>query len=129
MSNAESAEWHSEHGVLYKIFYMVPIFFTFRMRIYAGFTLSEVTSNNIGLQNFDATYIQVSCIMAGLGAYPASSKPRSGQGPTLTPVQWNEGEEVICTVIICPLDIVQRCILLKYIAEMYTFFKRIKKSD
>lgn len=77
MSNAESAEWHSEHGVLYKILYMVPIFFNFRMRIYAGFTLSEV-----------------SCIMAGLGAYPASSKPRPGQGPTTTPVQWSEGGEV-----------------------------------
>ena len=99
MSNAESAEWHSEHGVLYKIFYMVPIFFTFRMRIYAGFTLSEVTSNNIGLQNFDATYIQVSCIMAGLGAYPASTKPRPGQGPIITPVQWSDGEEVISTYI------------------------------
>lgn len=45
MSNAESAEWHSEHGVLYKILYMVPIFFNFRMRIYAGFTLSEVVFN------------------------------------------------------------------------------------
>jgi len=77
MSIAESAEWHSEHSVLYKIFYMIPIFFNFRMRIYAGFTLSEV-----------------SCIMAGLGAYPASSKPRPGQGPIITPVQWSEGEEV-----------------------------------
>jgi len=77
MANAENAEWHSEHGVLYKILYMVPIFFNFRMRIYAGFTLSEV-----------------SCIMAGLGAYPSSSKPRPGQGPTIKPVQWSEGEEV-----------------------------------
>ena len=32
--------------------------------------------------------------MAGLGAYPSSSKPRPGQGPTIKPVQWNEGEEV-----------------------------------
>ena len=37
----------------------------YRMRIYAGFTLSECA-----------------CIMSGLGAYPASSKPRPGQGPT-----------------------------------------------
>ena len=35
------------------------------MRIYAGFTLSECA-----------------CIMSGLGAYPASSKARPGQGPT-----------------------------------------------
>ena len=41
------------------------------------------------------TYVQVSCIMAGLGAYPTSSKPRPGQGPTITPVKWTEGEEVI----------------------------------
>merc|ERR1712013_384084 len=76
-ANAGNAEWHSEHGVLYKILYMVPIFFNFRMRIYAGFTLSEV-----------------SCIMAGLGAYPSSSKPRPGHGPTIKPVQWSGGEEV-----------------------------------
>ena len=82
------------------------------MRIYAGFTLSEVISNNLGLQNSDAAHIQVSCIMAGLGAYPASSKPRPGQGPITTPVQWSEGEEVICTV--------QRCIFLKYVAEPET---------
>ena len=50
--------------------------------------------------------------MAGLGAYPASSKPRPGQGPITTPVQWSEGEEVICTV--------QRCIFLKYVAEPET---------
>ena len=37
----------------------------FRMRIYAGFTLSECA-----------------CIMAGLGAYPQCSQPRPGQGPT-----------------------------------------------
>ena len=37
----------------------------YRMRIYAGFTLSECA-----------------CIMSGLWAYPASSKPRPGQGPT-----------------------------------------------
>ena len=53
MANAESAEWHSEHGVLYKILYMVPIFFNFRMRIYAGFTLSEV--------NFDQKTPQLHC--------------------------------------------------------------------
>merc|ERR1712098_1029099 len=43
----------------------MPAFFNFRMRIYAGFTLSECA-----------------CIMAGLGAYPTSSNPRPGQGPT-----------------------------------------------
>ena len=63
MSNAESAEWHSEHGVLYKILYMVPIFFTFRMRMYAGLTLSEVISSYF--RNSDAiSSCQVSCIVA-----------------------------------------------------------------
>ena len=44
---------------------MMPVFFNFRMRIYAGFTLSECA-----------------CIMAGLGAYPVTSDPKPGQGPT-----------------------------------------------
>ena len=44
---------------------MMPVFFNFRMRIYAGFTLSECA-----------------CIMAGLGAYPVSSEPKPGQGPS-----------------------------------------------
>ena len=57
LSLVETVEWQEEHGLLYKILYMVPVFFTFRMRIYSGFCLSEVV-----------------CIMAGLGAYPAASK-------------------------------------------------------
>lgn len=73
----ESADWHAEHGALYKMLYMLPIFFAFRMRIYSGFVLSEC-----------------SCIMAGLGAYPASSRPRPGQGPTLAPVHYSQGDEV-----------------------------------
>ena len=61
----ETQEWQEETGLLWKMFYMMPIFFSFRMRIYAGFTLSECA-----------------CIMAGLGGYPESSQPRPGQGPT-----------------------------------------------
>ena len=60
MSNAESAEWHSEHGVLYKILYMVPIFFNFRMRIYAGFTLSEVICK-LGKLRILQLYLVVRC--------------------------------------------------------------------
>ena len=48
--------------------------------------------------------------MAGLGAYPASSKPRPGQGPIITPVKWREGEEVIFIV-----NISSRIRFLKYI--------------
>ena len=61
----ETPEWQQSSGFLWKVFYMMPVFFNFRMRIYAGFTLSECA-----------------CIMAGLGAYPVTSDPRPGQGPT-----------------------------------------------
>jgi len=64
LSVVETEEWQHSSGLLWKLFYMVPIFFNFRMRIYAGFTLSECA-----------------CIMAGLGAYPVCSEPRPGQGP------------------------------------------------
>lgn len=45
---------------------MTPLFFTFRMRFYSGFILSEVA-----------------CMTAGLGAYPSSSEPKPGAGPTV----------------------------------------------
>jgi len=65
LSIVQTVEWQESTGILWKIFYMMPVFFNFRMRIYAGFTLSECA-----------------CIMAGLGAYPVSSEPRPGQGPS-----------------------------------------------
>jgi len=65
LSVVETPEWQQSSGFLWKVFYMMPVFFNFRMRIYAGFTLSECA-----------------CIMAGLGAYPVRSEPRPGQGPT-----------------------------------------------
>lgn len=49
----------------YRFFYMTPIFFSFRMRIYTGFVLGECV-----------------CIMTGLGAYPAIANPKTGEGPT-----------------------------------------------
>jgi len=65
ISVVETSEWQQSSGFLWKVFYMMPVFFNFRMRIYAGFTLSECV-----------------CIMSGLGAYPVTSDPRPGQGPT-----------------------------------------------
>ena len=62
---ATSEEIFEERSLLYRIWYMTPLFFTFRMRFYSGFILSEVA-----------------CIMAGLGAYPSESQPRPGNGPT-----------------------------------------------
>ena len=46
-------------------FSITPVFFNFRMRMYIGFVLSEC-----------------SCIAFGLGAYPTSSEPRPGSGPS-----------------------------------------------
>jgi len=52
-------------SLLYRLFYITPVFFNFRMRMYIGFVLSEC-----------------SCIAFGLGAYPTSSEPRPGSGPS-----------------------------------------------
>ncbi|PRD23071.1 UNVERIFIED_CONTAM: mboat7 [Trichonephila clavipes] len=49
----------------YRVFYMTPSFFNFRMRIYSGFILGECV-----------------CIAMGLGAYPKVSNPQPGAGPT-----------------------------------------------
>lgn len=49
---------------LYRWWYMTPLFFNFRMRLYIGFGLSEC-----------------SCIAAGLGLYPSSAASKPGQGP------------------------------------------------
>ncbi|XP_050739721.1 lysophospholipid acyltransferase 7-like [Eriocheir sinensis] len=65
LSFAESKEIFSDYGFFYRIWYMTPVFFNFRMRIYAGFVLSECV-----------------CIMAGLGAYPTVCEPKPGRGPT-----------------------------------------------
>jgi len=52
-------------SLMYRLWYMTPVFFAFRMRLYTGFILSECV-----------------CIAAGLGAYPVESEARPGQGPT-----------------------------------------------
>jgi len=62
----ESENWQATTTTLFKIFYMMPVFFSFRMRIYAGFCLSECA-----------------CISAGLGAFPLKSNPKPGQGPSV----------------------------------------------
>ncbi|XP_046654481.1 lysophospholipid acyltransferase 7-like [Daphnia pulicaria] len=65
LSYATTEEFFAEHSTFYRIWYMTPLFFNFRMRFYSGFILSEVA-----------------CIMAGLGAYPEESQPKPGNGPT-----------------------------------------------
>lgn len=59
------AEFYTNTSVLYRLWYMYPTFFAFRMRLYVAFKLSEAV-----------------CIMAGIGLYPISTKPRAGSGPT-----------------------------------------------
>lgn len=61
----EEDDFYQTTSFLYRVFYMTPVFFNFRMRLYTGFVLSEC-----------------SCIMAGLGIYPKSSEPKPGNGPT-----------------------------------------------
>lgn len=62
---AESEEFYNERSLLYRIWYINPTFFIFRMRLYIGMVLSECV-----------------CTMAGLGAYPEFTEPNSGHGPT-----------------------------------------------
>ncbi|XP_077979475.1 membrane-bound acylglycerophosphatidylinositol O-acyltransferase mboat7-like [Glandiceps talaboti] len=63
---AKSDELYN-HGYWYATLFMVPMFFVFRMRMYAAWVLSECV-----------------CIMSALGAYPIASKPKCGQGPSIT---------------------------------------------
>ncbi|XP_045601058.1 lysophospholipid acyltransferase 7 [Procambarus clarkii] len=65
LSFAENEVIFRDYGFFYRMWYMTPVFFNFRMRIYAGFVLSECV-----------------CIMAGLGAYPVASEPKPGRGPS-----------------------------------------------
>ncbi|XP_044303866.1 lysophospholipid acyltransferase 7 isoform X1 [Varanus komodoensis] len=55
-----------ERGFLFRLFYMVPVFFVFRMRFYVAWLCAECA-----------------CISAAFGAYPASAKSRPGGGPTV----------------------------------------------
>jgi lysophospholipid acyltransferase 7 len=50
----------------YRFVYSNAVFFTFRMRMYSAFIISECV-----------------CINAGLGAYPKRLKAQSGVGPTV----------------------------------------------
>ena len=61
----KNEDFYETSSFIFRVFYMTPVFFNFRMRLYTGFILSEC-----------------SCIMAGLGAYPVKSDPKPGQGPS-----------------------------------------------
>ncbi|XP_048372683.1 lysophospholipid acyltransferase 7 [Sphaerodactylus townsendi] len=55
-----------ERGLPFRLFYMMPVFFVFRMRFYVAWLCAECA-----------------CIAAAFGAYPAAAKSRSGGGPTV----------------------------------------------
>jgi len=60
-----SDEFYEECGLLYRLFYMMPMFTIFRMRLYIAWLLSECI-----------------CISATLGAYAVTSQSKCGHGPT-----------------------------------------------
>jgi len=62
---ALSDEFYLNRSWLYRLFYVWPSFFIFRMRIYSGIILSECN-----------------CISAGLGAYPKELEAKCGHGPS-----------------------------------------------
>ncbi|XP_051576999.1 lysophospholipid acyltransferase 7 [Myxocyprinus asiaticus] len=55
-----------EHNYFYRFFYMVAIFFVFRMRFYSAWCGAEA-----------------GCISAGLGCYPQGALSKPGGGPTV----------------------------------------------
>ncbi|VDL97017.1 unnamed protein product [Schistocephalus solidus] len=64
ISHVRSPDFY-DHGFIYRFGYMMIIFFVYRMRIYFAWLMAECA-----------------CMTAGLGAYPALSKPQVGEGPT-----------------------------------------------
>lgn len=62
---ASSDEFYLSRSWLYRLFYVWPSFFTFRMRIYSGIILSECI-----------------CTSAGFGAYPKQLESKCGHGPS-----------------------------------------------
>ncbi|XP_043848576.1 lysophospholipid acyltransferase 7 [Dromiciops gliroides] len=54
-----------DRSLAFRLFYMVPVFFAFRMRFYVAWIAAEC-----------------GCIAAGFGAYPVGAKSRAGGGPT-----------------------------------------------
>ncbi|TRY89330.1 hypothetical protein DNTS_023621 [Danionella cerebrum] len=60
------AEEFLEHNYFYRFFYMVAVFFVFRMRFYSAWCGAEA-----------------GCISAGLGCYPKGALSKPGGGPTV----------------------------------------------
>jgi lysophospholipid acyltransferase 7 len=63
---ASTDEFYESRSFLYRLFFVWPTFFIFRMRIYSGIILAECV-----------------CISAGLGAYPKDLNAKCGHGPSV----------------------------------------------
>uniref|UniRef100_A0A182RIP9 Lysophospholipid acyltransferase 7 n=1 Tax=Anopheles funestus TaxID=62324 RepID=A0A182RIP9_ANOFN len=62
---ATSGQFYEDRSFFYRLMYVWPTFFIFRMRIYTGILLSECV-----------------CTMAGVGAYPKLCASKPGHGPS-----------------------------------------------
>lgn len=62
---ATTDEFYQSRSIFYRLFFIWPTFFIFRMRIYSGIILAECV-----------------CINAGFGAYPKELESRCGHGPS-----------------------------------------------
>ncbi|KAG5670068.1 hypothetical protein PVAND_000354 [Polypedilum vanderplanki] len=62
---ASTNEFYESRSFLYRLFFVWPTFFIFRMRIYSGIILAECV-----------------CISAGFGAYPKQLNTKCGHGPS-----------------------------------------------
>uniref|UniRef100_UPI00358F2DDA lysophospholipid acyltransferase 7-like isoform X2 n=1 Tax=Myxine glutinosa TaxID=7769 RepID=UPI00358F2DDA len=65
-ANAALSDEFYESGFAFRLFYMVPVFFAFRMRFYVCWLLAEA-----------------GCIAAALGAYPKRARAKPGAGPIM----------------------------------------------
>lgn len=65
LSYATTAEFYEQRSWLYRLFYVWPTFFIFRMRLYSGMVLAECI-----------------CTHAGFGAYPKDLEVKCGHGAT-----------------------------------------------
>ncbi|XP_050528706.1 lysophospholipid acyltransferase 7-like [Daktulosphaira vitifoliae] len=65
LSEFKNDSFYTHSSFIYRIWYMYTSFFIFRTRIYLGFIFSELI-----------------CIASGMGAYPESTDPQPGCGPT-----------------------------------------------
>lgn len=68
-----SESFHSSHSCFYRWLYSVPVFFTFKLRLYVGLLLSEAVA-----------------VMVGLGSYPSFTQSRAGQGPTTSVIAFRK---------------------------------------